>query len=87
LISDRKRAGLRPPVLGSSQLYNRPDYSHRKSPAEVSCGASDIGTGTYTIVAQAAADTLGRAHQRLIDQTRPDWKLPLGWRSVSGLGR
>jgi len=28
--------------------------------AEVSCAASDIGTGTYTIMAQVAADTLGR---------------------------
>jgi xanthine dehydrogenase YagR molybdenum-binding subunit len=27
--------------------------------AEVSCAASDIGTGTYTIVAQVAADSLG----------------------------
>jgi len=27
--------------------------------AEVSCAASDIGTGTYTIMAQVAADTLG----------------------------
>jgi xanthine dehydrogenase YagR molybdenum-binding subunit len=27
--------------------------------AEVSCSASDIGTGTYTILAQVAADTLG----------------------------
>ena len=27
--------------------------------AEISCAASDIGTGTYTIVAQVAADTLG----------------------------
>jgi xanthine dehydrogenase YagR molybdenum-binding subunit len=27
--------------------------------AEVSCAATDIGTGTYTIVAQIAADTLG----------------------------
>jgi xanthine dehydrogenase YagR molybdenum-binding subunit len=27
--------------------------------AEVSCAASDIGTGTYTIIAQVAADTLG----------------------------
>ena len=27
--------------------------------AEVSCSASDIGTGTYTIVAQVAADALG----------------------------
>ncbi len=27
--------------------------------AEVSCAASDIGTGTYTIVAQMAADRLG----------------------------
>jgi xanthine dehydrogenase YagR molybdenum-binding subunit len=27
--------------------------------AEVSCAASDIGTGTYTIMAQLAADTLG----------------------------
>ena len=27
--------------------------------AEVACAASDIGTGTYTIMAQVAADTLG----------------------------
>jgi xanthine dehydrogenase YagR molybdenum-binding subunit len=27
--------------------------------AEISCAASDIGTGTYTIMAQIAADTLG----------------------------
>ena len=27
--------------------------------AEVSCATSDIGTGTYTIMAQVAADTLG----------------------------
>src|SRR4029079_3904832 len=27
--------------------------------AEVSCAASDIGTGTYTILSQVAADTLG----------------------------
>src|SRR5205085_8372070 len=27
--------------------------------AEVSCAASDIGTGTYTIMAQVAADSLG----------------------------
>jgi xanthine dehydrogenase YagR molybdenum-binding subunit len=27
--------------------------------AEISCAASDIGTGTYTILAQVAADTLG----------------------------
>jgi xanthine dehydrogenase YagR molybdenum-binding subunit len=27
--------------------------------AEISCSASDIGTGTYTILAQVAADTLG----------------------------
>jgi xanthine dehydrogenase YagR molybdenum-binding subunit len=27
--------------------------------AEISCAASDIGTGTYTIVAQVAADSLG----------------------------
>src|SRR5262249_14909418 len=27
--------------------------------AEVACAASDIGTGTYTIVAQVAADALG----------------------------
>ena len=27
--------------------------------AEVSCATSDIGTGTYTIMAQVAADMLG----------------------------
>src|SRR5829696_5822508 len=32
---------------------------HRKRPCEVSCATSDIGTGTYTIMAQVAADMLG----------------------------
>jgi xanthine dehydrogenase YagR molybdenum-binding subunit len=43
--------------------------------AEVSCAASDIGTGTYTILAQVAADTLGLPLEnitiRLGDSTLP----------------
>src|SRR5262249_15223565 len=43
--------------------------------AEVSCAASDIGTGTYTIVAQVAADALGLPLEnisvRLGDSTLP----------------
>jgi xanthine dehydrogenase YagR molybdenum-binding subunit len=43
--------------------------------AEVACGTSDIGTGTYTIMAQVAADMLGLALDnitvRLGDSTLP----------------
>jgi xanthine dehydrogenase YagR molybdenum-binding subunit len=43
--------------------------------AEVSCAASDIGTGTYTILAQVAADTLGLPIEnisiKLADSTLP----------------
>jgi xanthine dehydrogenase YagR molybdenum-binding subunit len=43
--------------------------------AEVSCATSDIGTGTYTIMAQVAADVLGlpldSIHIRLGDSTLP----------------
>ena len=43
--------------------------------AEVSCATSDIGTGTYTIVAQVAADMLGlpidNVTVRLADSTLP----------------
>ncbi len=43
--------------------------------AEISCAASDIGTGTYTIVAQVAADALGLPLEnlsvRLGDSTLP----------------
>ncbi|MCA6109560.1 xanthine dehydrogenase family protein molybdopterin-binding subunit [Bradyrhizobium cenepequi] len=43
--------------------------------AEVSCAASDIGTGTYTIMAQVAADSLGLPIEnitiRLADSTLP----------------
>jgi xanthine dehydrogenase YagR molybdenum-binding subunit len=43
--------------------------------AEVSCAASDIGTGTYTVVAQVAADSLGLPIEsisvRLADSTLP----------------
>ncbi|MEZ2147714.1 xanthine dehydrogenase family protein molybdopterin-binding subunit [Bradyrhizobium sp. DN5] len=43
--------------------------------AEVSCAASDIGTGTYTIVSQVAADALGLPIEnisvRLADSTLP----------------
>ncbi len=43
--------------------------------AEVSCAASDIGTGTYTIMAQVAADSLGLPIEnisvKLADSTLP----------------
>ena len=43
--------------------------------AEIACAASDIGTGTYTVVAQVAADTLGlpldNITVRLGDSTLP----------------
>jgi xanthine dehydrogenase YagR molybdenum-binding subunit len=43
--------------------------------AEISCATSDIGTGTYTIMAQVAADVLGlpldSVHIRLGDSTLP----------------
>ena len=43
--------------------------------AEISCATSDIGTGTYTIMAQVAADVLGlpmdSVHIRLGDLTLP----------------
>jgi xanthine dehydrogenase YagR molybdenum-binding subunit len=43
--------------------------------AEISCATSDIGTGTYTIMAQVAADVLGlpldSIHIRLGDSTLP----------------
>jgi len=42
--------------------------------AEVSCATSDIGTGTYTIMTQVAADRLG-----------PDAKVPCGPRRLSTL--
>jgi xanthine dehydrogenase YagR molybdenum-binding subunit len=44
--------------------------------AEISCAASDIGTGTYTIVAQVAADALGLPLEnlsvRLADSSLPE---------------
>jgi xanthine dehydrogenase YagR molybdenum-binding subunit len=43
--------------------------------AEVSCAASDIGTGTYTIVAQVAADALGLPIEN-IDVKLGDSSLP-----------
>ncbi|WP_456622262.1 MULTISPECIES: xanthine dehydrogenase family protein molybdopterin-binding subunit [unclassified Bradyrhizobium] len=43
--------------------------------AEVSCAASDIGTGTYTIVAQVAADALGLPIEN-IDVKLADSALP-----------
>ena len=38
--------------------------------AEVSCAASDIGTGTYTIMAQVAADMLGLPIENITRQAR-----------------
>jgi xanthine dehydrogenase YagR molybdenum-binding subunit len=56
--------------------------------AEVSCAASDIGTGTYTIVAQVAADALGlpidNISVRLADSTLPQAPVEGGsWMAAS----
>ncbi|MDF0521997.1 xanthine dehydrogenase family protein molybdopterin-binding subunit [Bradyrhizobium yuanmingense] len=56
--------------------------------AEVSCAASDIGTGTYTIVAQVAADALGLPIEnisvRLADSTLPQAPVEGGsWMAAS----
>lgn len=56
--------------------------------AEVSCAASDIGTGTYTIVAQVAADALGLPLEsitvRLADSTLPQAPVEGGsWMAAS----
>jgi xanthine dehydrogenase YagR molybdenum-binding subunit len=56
--------------------------------AEVSCAASDIGTGTYTILAQVAADTLGLPLEnitiRLGDSTLPQAPVEGGsWMAAS----
>jgi xanthine dehydrogenase YagR molybdenum-binding subunit len=56
--------------------------------AEVSCAASDIGTGTYTILAQVAADTLGLPIQnisiKLGDSTLPQAPVEGGsWMAAS----
>lgn len=56
--------------------------------AEVSCAASDIGTGTYTIVAQVAADALGlpieNVSVRLADSTLPQAPVEGGsWMAAS----
>ncbi|WGR97611.1 xanthine dehydrogenase family protein molybdopterin-binding subunit [Bradyrhizobium sp. ISRA443] len=56
--------------------------------AEVSCAASDIGTGTYTIVAQVAADALGlpigNLSIKLADSTLPQAPVEGGsWMAAS----
>src|SRR5207245_11072170 len=56
--------------------------------AEVSCAASDIGTGTYTIVAEVAADALGLPIEnisvRLADSTLPQAPVEGGsWMAAS----
>jgi xanthine dehydrogenase YagR molybdenum-binding subunit len=56
--------------------------------AEVSCAASDIGTGTYTIMAQVAADTLGLPIEnisiKLADSTLPQAPVEGGsWMAAS----
>lgn len=56
--------------------------------AEVACAASDIGTGTYTIVAQVAADALGLPIEnisvRLADSTLPQAPVEGGsWMAAS----
>jgi xanthine dehydrogenase YagR molybdenum-binding subunit len=56
--------------------------------AEVSCAASDIGTGTYTILSQVAADTLGlpieNITMKLGDSTLPQAPVEGGsWTAAS----
>jgi xanthine dehydrogenase YagR molybdenum-binding subunit len=56
--------------------------------AEVACAASDIGTGTYTIVAQVAADALGLPIEnidvKLADSTLPQAPVEGGsWMAAS----
>lgn len=56
--------------------------------AEISCAASDIGTGTYTIVAQVAADALGLPIEnidvKLADSTLPQAPVEGGsWMAAS----
>jgi xanthine dehydrogenase YagR molybdenum-binding subunit len=56
--------------------------------AEVACAASDIGTGTYTIVAQVAADSLGLPIEnidvKLADSTLPQAPVEGGsWMAAS----
>ncbi|SCB11307.1 xanthine dehydrogenase YagR molybdenum-binding subunit [Bradyrhizobium shewense] len=56
--------------------------------AEVSCAASDIGTGTYTIMAQVAADALGlpigNIDVKLADSTLPQAPVEGGsWMAAS----
>ena len=56
--------------------------------AEVSCAASDIGTGTYTIMAQVAADALGLPIEnigvKLADSTLPQAPVEGGsWMAAS----
>ncbi|RJS95219.1 xanthine dehydrogenase family protein molybdopterin-binding subunit [Salinisphaera sp. Q1T1-3] len=61
----------------------RPDGS-----ATVHCATQDIGTGTYTIIAQTAADTLGididRVHVAIGDSTFPHGQISGGsWATAS----
>ena len=56
--------------------------------AEVACAASDIGTGTYTVMAQVAADSLGLGIEnvsvRLADSTLPQAPVEGGsWMAAS----
>jgi xanthine dehydrogenase YagR molybdenum-binding subunit len=56
--------------------------------AEVSCAASDVGTGTYTVMAQVAADTLGLPIEnvsiKLGDSTLPQAPVERGsWMAAS----
>jgi xanthine dehydrogenase YagR molybdenum-binding subunit len=56
--------------------------------AEISCAASDIGTGTYTVMAQVAADALGLPIEnisvRLADSTLPQAPVEGGsWMAAS----
>src|SRR6201999_824542 len=56
--------------------------------AEVSCATSDIGTGTYTIMAQVAADMLGlpldNISIKIGDSSPPQWPVEGGtWISAS----
>jgi xanthine dehydrogenase YagR molybdenum-binding subunit len=57
---------------------------------EVSAATSDIGTGTYTVMAQVAADTLGlpleKIHPRLGDSDLPKSPVEGGSRTAASIG-
>jgi xanthine dehydrogenase YagR molybdenum-binding subunit len=75
-------AGVSP---ASARARIRPDGA-----ALVQCGSQDLGTGTYTIMAQIAADALGipveRVRFELGDTTLPEGPLSAGSKTAASVG-